>query len=73
MLPWEVFPSMGNLVKSGRGMESEVSSSTVSDKAMLLRLNKPKKTAESERLLNDEFTRLRAINKLKRYEERILS
>ena len=64
---------MVNLRKSGRTKECEVSSSTVSDKAMLPRLKKTKKTAKSERLSNDEFTKFRAINKLKRYEERILS
>ena len=78
MLPWEVLPSMGNLVKLGSGMESGVSSSVVlSDTfvatAIPLRLSKPKTTAKSEGLLNDDFTKFRAIKKLKRYKERILS
>jgi hypothetical protein len=54
-------------------MESEVSSSTVHVTAIPLRLNKPKATTKSKRLLNDDFTKFRAINKLKRYKERILS
>jgi len=48
-------------------MESEVSSFTVSAKAMSPRLSKNKKTAKREKILNDEFTELRAIKKLKRY------
>ena len=53
-------------------MGSEVSSSTVFGTAML-RLNKPKTTTKRKRLLNDDFTKFRAIKKLKRYKERILS
>jgi hypothetical protein len=54
-------------------MGSGVSSSTVFVTAIPLRLNKPKTTAKSERLLNDGYTLLRAINKLKEWEERNLS